>query len=277
MPLTVAGKLDFVASADLGGLGLTDGPPTSFDRVISSSAPVLLPWLIILGLLAAKANQTAQAWLIWLPLGCAVAVNLFSPTLPYGMSILLSPFVALCVAVAAVWLFGNRWQHIHRMLAFLCLLATLIGFGLLGVFCKLGENSSSEATASIVFAVLGGAVSSVAMSLTGLMCRKRFRLAGVYLWMLLFLAAILFVLMAPFFLVAMFSNGSISPSLFFTPYLGIVTLVYAAFLPFLILSSVSPFYRERLKALLQAQAQPPPLASEPALDLTLGQNATQTN
>ncbi len=84
MPLTAGGKLTIVASADLGGLGARDGAPVEYNWVLPGIAPLLLPWLVILGLLALKPNRRAAAWLIWLPLGCVVALTVVPPEMPGG-------------------------------------------------------------------------------------------------------------------------------------------------------------------------------------------------
>ena len=60
-----------IASCDLGGLGSKEGPAVDYYWVLPNIAPMLLPWLAILGLLAAKPNRCAAAWLIWLATGLA--------------------------------------------------------------------------------------------------------------------------------------------------------------------------------------------------------------
>ena len=49
MPLTAGGKLTIVASSDLGALGAKDGLPMEYNWILPSLAPLLLPWLAILG------------------------------------------------------------------------------------------------------------------------------------------------------------------------------------------------------------------------------------
>lgn len=57
----------------------------------------------------------------------------------------------------------------------------------------------------------------------------------------------------------MASGGRIAWSEFFVPILVVATVNYATLLPFLILSSASPFFRERLKALLNVNPVVPPV------------------
>ncbi len=96
-------------------------------------------------------------------------------------------------------------------------------------------------------------------------CRERYRPAGLYLWLLVLLAALWLLIAAPFFIIAEISDGGRIPwSEFFIPVLAVAAGNFALLLPFLILSSASPFYRERLKALLNVKPEaPPPLNSPP--------------
>ena len=128
MPLTAGGKLTIVASADLGALGAKDGSPVDYNWALPGIAPLLLPWLAILGLLALKPNRCAAAWLIWLPLGCVIAFTLPPPILPSGTDFFLDVIAALAVGLAAVWLLSNYLRRPHRLLTFLCVLLALAGF-----------------------------------------------------------------------------------------------------------------------------------------------------
>ena len=74
------------------------------------------------------------------------------------------------------------------------------------------------------------------------------------------LAVVWLVIAAPFFLIALIaSGGRIAWSEFFVPVLAVATVNFATLLPFLILSSASPFFRERLKALLHVKPEAPPV------------------
>jgi len=75
---------------------------------------------------------------------------------------------------------------------------------------------------------------------------------------------------APFFLIALIvSGGRIAWSEFFVPVLAVATVNFATLLPFLILSSASPFFRERLKALLHVKPEVPPPLNMPLPDAQL--------
>ena len=59
--MTLAGDLTVVASADLGGLGVKQGPPAFYSWTMPSLMPLALPWLALLALLMLPPNRTGQA------------------------------------------------------------------------------------------------------------------------------------------------------------------------------------------------------------------------
>ena len=240
--------------------------------VLPGIAPLLLPWLVILVLLALKPNRCAAAWLIWLPLGCVIAFTLAPlPILPEGTDFFLDVIGALAIGVAAVWLLTNYLRQQHRLLTFLCLLLALAGFSLLAAMAKQGLSllSIESLQIGIVLAV-GVLASAVALSLAGLICRGRYRPAGLCLWLLILLAGVWLMISAPFFVIALVASSSGIPwSEFFFPVLAVAAVNFATLLPFLILSSASPFFRERLKALLHLKPEAPPRLNAPLPDAQL--------
>jgi hypothetical protein len=271
VPLTAGGKLTIVASSELGALGSTDGSPITYNWVLPGVAPLLLPWLAILGLLTLKPNRGAAAWLIWLPLGCVFVLTLAPPLiLPSGTNFFPDVIAALAVGLAAVWLLSNHLRQQHRLLTFLSVLLTLAGFSLMAGVSRQGLSllTTESLQIGIVLAV-GVLASSVALSLAGLICRGRYSPIRLYLWLLVLLAVVWLVIAAPFFLFALIaSGGRISWSEFFVPVLAVAMVNFATLLPFLILSSASPFFRERLKALLHVKPEAPP-AIAPLPDASL--------
>jgi hypothetical protein len=261
VPLTAAGKLTIVASSDLGSLGSRDGSPIIYDWMLPGVAPLLLPWLAILALLALKPNRCASAWLIWLPLGCVFVLTLAPlPVLPAGTNFFLDVIAALGVGLAAVWLLSNYLRRQHRFVTFLCILLALAGFSMLAAVSRQGWSlmTAESLQVGIVLAV-GVLASAVALSLGGLICRSRYCPLGLYPWLLVVLAVVWLMIAAPFFLFAlMASGGRIAWSEFFVPVLAVAAVNFATLLPFLILSSASPFFRERLKALLHVKPEVPP-------------------
>jgi hypothetical protein len=265
VPLTAGGRLTIVASSDLGMLGSRDGAPITCEWV-PGIAPLLLPWLVILGLLALKPNRRAAAWLIWLPLGCVVGFTLAPlPILPEGASFFLDVVAALAVGLAAVWLTTSYLRQQHRLLTFLGVLLALTGFSVMAAVAKQGASLLAVESLQIGIVLAAGILASAAaLSLGGLICRGRYRPARLCLWLLVSLAFIWLLIAAPLFLIAVIALGeSISWNEFFIPVLGIAAGNFALLLPFLILSSANPFYRERLKALLHVRPEaPPPLSAQ---------------
>ena len=261
MPLTAGGKLSIVASSDLGALGPREGSPVTYTWVLPSIAPLLLPWLAILALLALKPNRRAAAWWIWLPLGCVIAFTLAPPAiLPSGTNFFLDVIAALAAGLAAVWLLSNYLRQSHRLVTFLCLLLALAGFSALAFVSQQAGSLSIELFQGGIALALGVLVSAVALSLAGLLCRGRCRRVGLYGWLLILLVVIWLVVTAPFLVFALIaSGGRIGWSEFFVFIPMVALFHFVILLPFLILSSASPFYRERLKALLHVNPETPPL------------------
>jgi hypothetical protein len=291
VPPNTTGKLAIVTSFDLGTMGARDGPAVEYNWVPAAPnvsgfrseandgsaaendwfLPGVLPWvpwLIIFGLLALKQNRRPAAWLIWLPLGCATAFTLVLPSiLPSGSDFLQEAIVALAFGLAAVWLLSNYLRRSRRRLTFLCFLLALAGFSELTAMARqnfsLATDESSEISLLLALTV---PASAVALSLAGRICRGRYRPAGLYLWLLILLVGVWLVIAAPFFLsAAAASSDGIPWADFFIPILAVAAGNFALLLPFLILSSANPFYRERLKALLPVQPEAPPPLSAPTM------------
>jgi len=270
VPLTAGGKLSLVASADIGGLGSRDGSPVIYDWVLPGIAPLLLPWLAILGLLALKPNRCAAAWLIWLPLGCVIGLTLALPRiLPDGADILADVISALAAGLGAVWLLSNYLRRQHRFVTFLCVLFAVAGFSVLTFASQQSLDLTGETLVAGIALAVGVLVTAVALGLCGLICRGRYRPFGLYVWLLLMLGVSWLVIVAPIYLCQMIATGGkIDWSEFLVPVLVAALFNYAALLPFLILSSASPFFRERLKALLHVKTEAPPVIA-PVQDASL--------
>jgi hypothetical protein len=223
--------------------------------------PLLLPWLAILVLLTLKPNRRPAAWLIWLPFGCVIAFTLAPMDfLPSGTDYFLDAIAALAVGLAAIWLLSNYLRRKHRFVTFLCVLLALEGFSGLAFVSAQGVNISSQTFVAGIVLGVGVLISAGALSLDGLICRGRYRPLGLYLWLLIMLAALWLVIAVPFFLFALLSSGGRLPWMgFFVPVFALAALNFAALLPFVILSSASPFFRDRLKSLLNVEPETPPM------------------
>ncbi|MGO8698539.1 MAG: hypothetical protein ACLQVY_12560 [Limisphaerales bacterium] len=258
----MVGNLRIVASSDLGPLGSHDGPAVVHNWVADSLFSQMLPWLALLGLLALKSNRQGSAWSIWLPLGAIVVLTHVPwPFLPSGADFFLDIVAALATGLAAVWLLSDSLRQRSRFLTFLCVFLVLAAFSALAFMAGQGWNLLNAQSVSVGFALaLGVTVTAVVLVLAGLVCRGSHHPLWLYLLSYLLLAAVWLAMAAPFGLIAMTtSNGSNEWSNILMLVLIAATINYVVLLPFLILSSASPFFRERLKVLLHVKIEAPPL------------------
>jgi hypothetical protein len=263
-----------------------DGPPVACNWTAAGRLSPWLPWLAILALLALKPNRGWSAWWIWLPLvilaaarhGVQLALQNAPADLPEGtLGVCLDVPVSLAFGLAAVWLLAYRFGA-GRLGTFLGVFAVLAAFIVFGFSATAGWGLVREpimgllnprqfaataaggelATPILVLLMMLALVVAAALALCGLACRGRHRPFQLYLWLLLSVPAVGIAVPALLhYLCRMASPGSMDFPLFLV--LGpLTTLVaVATLLPFLILSSVNPFYRERLKALLHVKAEAP--------------------
>jgi len=218
---------------------------------------LLVPWLGILLLLLLRANRSAQAWLIWLPLIAVLAIQIAARRvldfLPSEVEFFFEVIGALAFGLAAVWLTSHSYGPRHRLLAFLGMLGILAGCGILTAAVRQTWDSGLQETLPIGillgFCVL---VSPIALSLAGLSCRRRYRPAALFLWVLVWLTAVSFVFAAPFLVFAMLVSGGEAP---WGQFIGGILIVAAVCLgtltPFLVLSFTSAFFKQRLQELLR--------------------------
>ena len=233
--------------------------------------PQLLPWLAILGLLMLKPNRCASAWWIWVPLGCVAGlasapqpVLALLPSSQYEM--FLELIGALGFGLAAAWLLSSYLGWKHRLLAFLGFLLALGGFSMLAFVGRQGWEGLGLETLQVgVFLGVSVLVISVAVSLAGLVCRKRYGWLRLSLWLVAALETVwLLVLGLIFVIEQMMSRGNV-PVMALLAVVGVATgITFGTLLPFLVLSFANGFYRERLKALLHlGETASPPVITPP--------------
>lgn len=241
-----------MASADLGPLGARAGAPVAYHWLLPNLAPQLLPWLVILGLLALKPNRNGAAWLIWLPVICVLLIIGLPLGLPSQTDFLLDVAVALAFGLAAVWLLSTYLRRGHRLATALCVALVLGGFGILCLGAKQSVTASSgEWVLDVIVLGLGVLANVVALAVAGWLCRRHFDPVRLYLCFLVSLPILWLGLTIPFFLVALSqAGGLIAWSEFLAPVAVVAGINFALLLPFLILSSANTLFRERLKGLL---------------------------
>jgi len=272
VPLTADGPLAIVASYDIGALGSRDGPRVICNWAKPGIAPLLLPWLAILALLALKPNRCASAWWIWLPLGCLIAISQAAqPFLSPDVDFLPDAVTALGAGLGAVWLLSNYLRRQYRFITFLCVLLALAGFSVLAFVSQQSLNLSNETFEVAIALAAAVLATAAALALCGLICRGRYRPLSLYVLLLLLLAVIWLVMSAPIFFIQMIAEGGdfVDWSAFFLPVLMAAAVNFAVLLQFLILSSASPLFRERLKALLHVRPEVPPVLPPPVPEATL--------
>ncbi len=113
--------------------------------------------------------------------------------------------------------------------------------------------------------VLPAPVVAAALALCGLACRGRYRPIGLWFWLVLFLLAGWIAVSALLYWMCHFVLPGFGG---YVPFLGIAlfmaAVTFLVSLPFLILSAVSPFFRDRLKALLHLKPAAPAAAGAAA-------------
>jgi len=223
---------------------------------------MLLPWLVVLTLLALPSNRNARAWWIWAPLivfallGASLATA-FDAGDNDGASYLIQAALAAAFGLAAVWLVGASLDQRGRPCA-MALMA--LAFAAVSMLAFAVSPAAEQAQELIQFVpllflylgllfVTGGLVYTSALNLVGCICRKGLDRVRVLVWLPFCIGALwLFAGCLLGGVVALVSGGGFDwPAICL-----LLTLVsFGVVLPFLILSFVCPFYRERLKSLLR--------------------------
>jgi hypothetical protein len=245
--------------------------PATFNWVAPNFLPAILPWLSVLALFLFRPNRSGSAWWIWAPvLGCfalestmrnVFASNISSEPLDFICQITQAFFFSL----AAVWLLSPYLAQKNRFLTFITSTLALGGFSMWTLFTGggIGWDSNPPIWAVAIFLLVGLLVFSVALSLAGLFCRRRYGPIRLSLWSMVCFLVMSTLAILPFYIIATIQSRSSVPTMeFIAAVLGTAGVMFAALLPFLLLSFVNEFYRERLKDLLhlRALAQPPPPA-----------------
>ena len=240
----------------------------TYNWSLPNLAPLLVPWLAVLVLLALKPNRRASAWWIWLPLGLFAAVEAalsgsfgFLPESATDM--LVGLVTALGFGLAAVWLLATYLVQRYRVVTWLCILAALIGFSALTFAAK--QSWDPEALAGAVALLIVSFVLSLALTLASVFCRSRYRPIRLLMWLLIALLGMWTVLSAPFVVIGLIlSHAGLSGSAVLGVTMGVLItagISGAIFLPFLVLSFANTLFRERLKQLLHVKIEAPPVVS----------------
>jgi hypothetical protein len=262
------------AYADLGGLGTKQGPSVRFVWTLPNLLPLLLPWLVVLGLLGLPSNRTARAWWIWAPLvvlallGAGLGVATVAAD-NEGLSFMVQTALAGAFGLAAVWLLGavlaRRCRVLSLVLTALAFAAvSLLAYMVSPMWEQIWDLRRYEPTILlylVMFWITGGVVYAGGLNLTGLMCRKRFSRRRVSLWLALWVWVMWLVaggLLAC--IMRLFFNDNFEWMGLLVAPLVLALVSFGMILPYLILSFTSSFYGERLKTVLRL----PTIESSPA-------------
>jgi hypothetical protein len=202
-----------------------------------------------------------------------------------AIEVFLAVPVAWGFGLAALWLLASYLGRHHRFLTFpgsLAILAVfsvfsfgaLVGWGLVAEpVMSLLDPRHCSATASagliglplLVPLVLPAPVVAAALPLCGLACRGRYHPVGLYFWLVLSLLAGWIAVSALFHRWChVVLPGCVGYALFFWIAMFLWVVLFAVWLPFLILASANPLFRERLKALLHVNPPVPAAVRAPA-------------
>jgi hypothetical protein len=206
-----------------------------------------------------------------------------SADLPKGaFDVLFDIPVAMAFGLAVLWLLPPCLGRGHRLSAFLSEWFLLLAFILFSFAALAGWNQGAEPIIGLLdprqFAATAGvglmgaplvvplallaSVVAAAMALGGLACRGRYHPCRICLRLFLSLVAVWFAVAAALhFLCPAASLFGIEFGILLCLALFMAGFTFAMLLPFLVLSWASPFYRERLKALLNVKPETPPVAA----------------
>lgn len=260
-----------VAYADLGGLGAKQGVPVFYDWVAPSLMPQVVPWLAILALLMLKPNRCGSAWWIWVPFACVggltfLAEPLLDSVASSAVQMFLDWVFAVGCGLAAVWLLAGYLEWKHRVLAFVGILAAQGAFSFLAAVMRLGPAGFEVQPLPLGFG-LGRSVLVIPLALTlaGLGCRGRNGWLRLNPWLIGALGAYWLMFMGPPSILGRVASGiDVDLVMLLSVVLSATGMTFGAMLPFLILSFVNGFYRERLKGLLHlGSVAPPPIITPP--------------
>ncbi len=257
-------------------MGEIEGTRVAYIWTPASLFPRLVPWLALLALLALKRNRAAGAWWIWAGVlgGFAMETLLRAPAglIPsQPLDALAEALEAMNFGLAAVWLLSGYLAWKHRFLSFLAILGIGLVFGMgCNVLGQFDSNGLGEAILGGVIVAMNALIISVALSLAGLVNRRRYRPVRLLVWSTVLTIAAATLIVAPFFIMATLGNPGRVPVKEFLQGLGLLAgMNLALVLVYLLLSFVTGFYRQRLIGLLQlGTLEPPPVISpEPAPEL----------
>ncbi len=265
------GHLSIVASQELGDLGSGQGTPTVFRWRWYYGVPSLALWaLILLVLILVRGNHSWQAWLILLP-PSAVIVSLGMiarlVSMPPDMAEPMTDYlVSLAATWTIVWLLGHWFAGLNRIAGFFLALTMMLALCSLSLYCALGMASVQELAIWLAVYGIGSFTLLLSTTLSGMCCRGQYRPGLFMAWMILwtFLASAISVPIVAMVVAGFEANGIVESLTVFVMALfsclifgGILSVaLYVMNLPFMLLATRSPFFRERFRQFFRMTEEP---------------------
>jgi hypothetical protein len=240
-----------VASNDLLGLGDEEGPPVVYDWSAPSPIPQFIPWAFILALLGLRANRKFAAWAVVFPLLVLASLEAARAVLEFIPSDELRGTLSLArsmgFGLAALLLLMPQLDASIRFLAFLKALMVLGGVSLGAYVIAEADGFSGDTAAMIIAIGFTAFVYAVAVTMAGWHCRKRYHTARYWLWAAAWVVVIISPILAFFAVLASVVGGN-GPDFaeFIGPFLVILGIGLSMLLPFIVLSVISGFFRQRV-------------------------------
>jgi hypothetical protein len=246
-------------------LGAASSKPISYTWVPGNPAPLVIPAIVLLGLLAVKKNRTGQAWLILLPLVIAFVLQAVLASTSgdrFEMSVFSEAILTGIYALTAFWLISFLVARKGLVVVFFAGAGLMVLFAAVRLLSILVMDGDWQTTV-VASMLLGIALplNLLGLVLGGWAARRQYRPGRVIILSLLVLTVGWFLAASPFFLISAFSRGDFSDFGEFVTAVGCAIAINTlALLPFIVLSMITPFYRERLKALLHLEREEPPVS-----------------
>lgn len=274
MPSSAAGKLEIVATCDIGRLGVATSAPAEVVWKRSSLLPPLMPWLAVLATLLLAVNRDVRAWWILVPLAVVPATNqLPTSIIDFVPSAITHHLLRLtcggAFAVATVWMLAPHLIRTSRSGTAACVFSVLFVFGIAtsAIGQDLGGMGAPPIIAFVVPMGLAGIVIAGALVTAGRMCRGGGRSLSVLMSLIVTIAGLWLVALGAIIAIAEFTSSTGVPWLEVARLVGVAAmLTFVAVVPFLVLSAANSLFRDRLHGLMHLAMR----ASDPASNGTAG-------
>lgn len=236
-----------------------------------------LPWLALCLLFLLKSNRFPQAWWVWAATLASALMRVGARPLLESSSGLPGQIVdslldvasVLAFALTGLWLVARVVSSKYRIVAFLATLAVLAVFA--GVAVVAGGATDLQVLPILVVSGLAVGALALALHLTGWLCRRQYGPVRFLLYQVLSAFVSAGLVLGPFclFAIAIGGEGITWRSVIVAVLVGAVFLLLNV-LPFVGLSLVNSFYRERIKDLLHCKPAELPAGTAPLPPLIVG-------